>query len=105
MLDVSVYTILIALGFLLSIVLSLVLVFSENIFIVLIALYIIGTSIYTYVYFARNPSQKHDINYNVNKYITLFNISLSGFLLILMIFKYSFRFSNNTVDTYSSYRR
>lgn len=100
--DISVYTILIALGFLLSIVLSLVLIFSENIFIVLIALYIIGTSIYTYVYLRRN--EKNDINYNVNKYISLFNISLSGFLLILMIFKYSFRFSTNS-DSFSSYRR
>lgn len=107
--DATVYTILIAIGFLLSIVLSLVLLFSENTFIILIALYLIGISIYTFVYFSKNE-KKNDINFKINKYLNIFNIGISTFLLILMIVKFSFGgreglISRNNVSSSTYFRR
>jgi len=81
----TVYTTLVAIGIVMSVILALLLVFSTNAFVILFALYVIAISIYNYVYLVRNPGQATDVNYNVNKFIALFNIALCGCVVILSI--------------------
>ena len=82
----GVYAILVSVAIIMSIVLAMLLVFHPPSFIVVLALYIIGVSIYSYVYFRRNPNTGSDqINYDVNKLITIFNIGLGCAILIIGI--------------------
>lgn len=83
--NAPVYATIVSIAIIVSILLVLLLIFNMNAFIIAFALYIIGVSIYSYVYFVKNPPKNDDINYNVNKYISIFNFSLSGFIIIMAI--------------------
>ena len=83
--DAVVYATLVGIVITLSIVLALLLVFSSQMFIIMFAIYLIGISIYYFVYLARNPPKSHDINYDVNKYISIYNMGVGGFVIILGI--------------------
>ena len=79
----AVYATLASIVIIMSIVMTLLLIFSKTAFIITFALYLVGISIYSYVYFVRNP--KNDINHNVNKLISIFNIGLGGAVVLLAI--------------------
>lgn len=80
----AIYATLVSIVIILSITLALLMVFSLNAFVVLFALYIMGISIYTYVYFNKNQ-KTNDINYNISKLISIFNIGLGGAVVLLAI--------------------
>ena len=90
----GVYAILVSVAIIVSIVLAMLLVFHPPSFIVMLALYIIGVSIYGFVYFKRNPNTGSDkTNYDVNKLITIFNIGLGSVIILLGIIVPSIRYS------------
>lgn len=80
-----VYATIVSIAIIVSILMVLLLIFNINAFVFAFALYIIAVSIYTYVYLVRNPPKHEDINYNVSKYISIFNFSISGFIIVMAI--------------------
>lgn len=83
--SMTVYAILVSIGIIMAVLLTLLLTFNITAFVILFSLYVIGISVYYYVYLVRNPGKKDDTNYNANKYISIYNMGLSGLVVLLTI--------------------